>query len=97
MLTVKTFEVVYVKYVHYSARIWDRNLDVNLTLTVFQDVGELEKVIKHETKGYHKETLEKAKDFLESESPSHILNKKRKHLLRGKCAYFFHFEGTHFL
>ena len=91
MLTVKTFEVVYVKYVHYSARIWDRNLDVNLTLTVFQDVGELEKVIKHETKGYHKETLEKAKDFLESESPSYILKKKRKYLLSGKWAHFFSF------
>ena len=43
MLTVKTFEVVYVKYMYYSTRIWDRNLEANLTLTVFQDVGESEK------------------------------------------------------
>ena len=91
MLTVKTFEVVYVKYVYYSTRILDRNLEANLTLTVFQDVGESEKIIKYETKGYHKETLEKAKDFLESESPSYILKKKRKYLLRGKWAHFFSF------
>ena len=49
---------------YYSTRIWDRNLEVNLTLTVFQDVGKSEKIIKHETKGYHKDTSEKAKDFL---------------------------------
>ena len=91
MLTVKTFEVVYVKYMYYSTRIWDGNLEANLTLTVFQDVGESEKIIKYETKGYHKETLEKAKDFLESESPSYILKKKRKYLLREKWAHFFSF------
>ena len=50
MLTVKIFEVVHVKYVYYSIRIGDRNLEVNLTLTVFQDVGKSEKIIKHETK-----------------------------------------------
>ena len=91
MLTVKTFEVVYVKYMYYSTRIWDRNLEVNLTLTVFQDLGKSEKIIKHETKGYHKDTLEKVKDFLESESPGYILEKKRKHLLGGKWAHFFSF------
>ena len=97
MLTVKIFEVVHVKYVYYSTRIWDRNLEVNLTLTVFQDVGKSEKIIKHETKECLKDALEKAKDFLESESPGHILERKRKHPLRGKRAHFFHFEGTRFL
>ena len=97
MLTIKIFEVVYVKHVYYSTRIWDRNLEVNWTLTVFQDVGKSEKIIKHETKEYHKDALEKAKDFLEPESRGHILQRKRKHLLRGKRAHFFHFEGTRFL
>ena len=31
-----------------------------------QDVGKSEKTTKHETKEYHKDALEKAKDFLES-------------------------------
>ena len=34
--------------------------------TVFQDAGKSEKITKHETKEYHKDALEKAKDFLES-------------------------------
>ena len=34
--------------------------------TVFQDVGKSEKINKHETKEYHKDALEKAKEFLES-------------------------------
>ena len=39
--------------------------------TVFQDVGKSEKIAKYETKEYHKDTLEKAKDFLEShENPT---------------------------
>ena len=33
---------------------------------VFQDVGTLEKLTKHEIKEYHKNALEKAKDFLKS-------------------------------
>ena len=33
---------------------------------VFQDVGRSKKITKHETKDYHKDALEKAKDFLES-------------------------------
>ena len=33
---------------------------------VFQDVGKSGKITKHETKEYHKDALEKAKDFLES-------------------------------
>ena len=31
---------------------------------VFQDVSRSEKIAKHETKDYHKDALEKAKDFL---------------------------------
>ena len=68
MLTVKIFEVVYVKYVYYSTRIWGRNREINLTLTVFQDVGKSEKIIKHESKEHHKDALEKAKDFLKEKS-----------------------------
>ena len=62
------------KYVYYSTKIRDRNLEVNLTWTVFQDVGKQDKVAKHETKIYHKDALENAKDFLES--LGHILEKK---------------------
>ena len=39
---------------------------VKFVETVFQDVRKSEKITKHETKKYHKDALEKAKDFLES-------------------------------
>ena len=34
--------------------------------TAFLDIGKSEKIANHETKVYHKDPLEKAKDFLES-------------------------------
>ena len=74
MFIVKNFSVVCAKNVYYSTKIRDRNLEVNLTLTVFHDVGKSENIAKHETKEYHKDALEKAKDFLESSG--HILEKK---------------------
>ena len=46
--------------------------------TVFQDVGKSEKITKHEFKEYHKDALEKAKDFLESnEDPTKSVNHEK--------------------
>ena len=54
--------------------------------TVFQDVGKSEKITKHETKEYHKDALEKAKDFLElyedpTKSVPHDKNSDEKYKL----------------
>ena len=68
MFTVKNFWVVYVKYVYYLIKIQDRNLELNLLKLHFKMLVSLKKC---DTKEYHKDALEKAKDFLESyENPT---------------------------
>ena len=52
--------------------------------SVFEDVGKSDKITKHETKEYHKDALEKAKDFLESyedptKSVTHEKNSDKKY------------------
>ena len=66
MFTVKNVRVVYVKYVYYLTKIRDGNLEVNLLNRYFKMLVSQKKITKHETKEYHKDALEKAKDFLES-------------------------------
>ena len=68
MFTVKNFRVVYVKHVYYLIKIQDRNLEVNLLKLYFKMLASQK---KWDTKEYHKDALEKAKDFLESyENPT---------------------------
>ena len=73
MFTVENFKLVYVKNAYYLTKTWDQNLKVNLLKLYFKMLVS-QKIAKHEIKEYHKNGLEKVKDFLESSG--HVIEKK---------------------